>query len=158
MRSAASRAAENDIVTDSPITFSALTESDRARLGRQRALVEQYLGRDPDNLRRYESAAGKLGTIRAILDAGVFRADQTFELQCLGIVLGDALVQEFGMEWVMVEDEYGRDPATRVPGTSIVVYPLTMVSKRIERGEAVDVFVLFNAVAAQVNEMRATGW
>jgi hypothetical protein len=146
------------MATDLPQTFSGLTQGDRARLSKQRALVEQYLGKDLDNLRRYESVAGKLGTIRAILDAGVFRADQTFELQCLGIVLGDALVQELGMEWVMVEDGYGRDPATRVPGTSIVVYPLTMLSKRLECGEVVDVFDLFNAVAAQVNEMRAAGW
>ena len=52
------------------------------------------------------------------------------------------------MEWVMVEDEHGHDPAARVPGTSIVVFPLTMISKRVERGESVDIFALFNDIAA----------
>ena len=36
----------------------------------------------------------------------------------------------------MVEDEKGRDPAIRIPGTTVILFPLTMISKRIERGEA----------------------
>ena len=138
-------------------TFTRLTEADETRLADQRGVVERFLGDDADNHRKYETAAGKLGAIRALLDAGVFRADQTYELQCLGIVLGDALVQELGMEWVMVEDEYGRDPATRVRGTSIVVFPLTMISKRVERGESVDIFALFNDIAGHVENLRASG-
>lgn len=134
-------------------TISALTAQDEQRLRGQRAVVERYLGNDASR-EKYKSAAGKLGTIRAILQAGVFQAAQTYELQCLGIVLGDALVQELGMEWVMAEDEYGRDPAIRAPGTSIIVYPLTMISKRVEGGEQVDVFALFNGIAAQIDELR----
>jgi len=62
-----------------------------------------------------------------------------------------------GMEWIMVEDEYGRDAAVRMPGTTIILYPLTMISKRVERGEDVDVFDLFNGVAAQVDELQRQG-
>jgi hypothetical protein len=61
------------------------------------------------------------------------------------------------MEWVMVEDEHGRDPAVRLPSTSIIFFPLTMISKRIERGEKVDVFDLFNGVAAKVEEIQRRG-
>jgi hypothetical protein len=39
----------------------------------------------------------------------------------------------------MVADEYGRDPALRCPGTTVIVFPLTMISKRIEAGESVSV-------------------
>ena len=46
---------------------------------------------------------------RAILDAKAIQPEQTYELQSLGIVLGDAFVQELGMVWAMVEDEHGRD-------------------------------------------------
>jgi hypothetical protein len=87
----------------------------------------------------------------------VFAATQTYELQCLGIVLGDALALHEGMEWVIVEDAYGRDPALRLPGTSVIAYPLTMISKRVERGDSVDVFALFDAVAADVERMRTEG-
>ena len=57
----------------------------------------------------------------------------------------------------MVEDEHGRDPAVRMPKTSIILYPLTMISKRIERGDQVDVFELFNGLAAQVEELQRQG-
>jgi hypothetical protein len=98
-----------------------------------------------------------LGTIRAILQAGIFRREQTYELDCLGVVLGDAFVQELGMEWIMVQDKHGRDAAVRMPKTTIILYPLTMNSKRLERGEQVDVFELFNGVAAQVEALQRQG-
>jgi len=136
--------------------ISLLTEDDNKRLREQRAVVEQCLDNE-DSKQKYKTAAGKLGTIRAILEGGVFKREQTYELQCLGTVLGDALVDELGMEWIMVEDEYGRDAAVRMPGTTIILYPLTMISKRVERGEDVDVFDLFNGVAAQVDELQRQG-
>jgi Domain of unknown function (DUF3806) len=131
----------------------ALTEADEQHLRDQRAVVEKYLGNE-DSKQKYKTAAGKLGTIRAVLQAGAFKPEQTYELQCLGIVLGDAFVQELGMEWIMVEDEHGRDSAVKMPNSSIILFPMTMISKRIERGEQVDVFELFNGVAAQVKELR----
>lgn len=136
--------------------ITALTEADQQRLRDQRAMVEKYLGNE-DSKQKYKTAAGKLGTIRAILQAGTFKPEQTYELQCLGVVLGDAFVQELGMEWIMVEDQYGRDPAVRVPNTTIILYPLTMISKRIERGEQVDVFELFNGLAIEVEELKRQG-
>jgi len=136
--------------------ITALTGVDQKRLADQRAIIEKFLG-DEDSKNKYKTAAGKLGTIRAVLHASVFKRDQTYELQCLGIVLGDAFVQELGMEWVIVEDEHGRDPAVRMPNTSIILYPLTMVSKRVERGEQVDVFELFNGTAARVKDLQKKG-
>jgi hypothetical protein len=133
--------------------ITALNEADQKRLRDQRAVVEKYLGND-DSKGKYKTAAGKLGTIRAILQANVFKPDQKYELQCLGIVLGDAFVQDMGMEWIMVEDEYGRDPAVRLPNTTIILYPMTMISKRIERGDKVDVFELYNGTAAQVEGLK----
>ncbi len=64
------------------------------------------------------------------------------------------------MEWIMVEVDYGRDPAVRVPGSSIIVFPLTAILKRVERverGEAVDIFNLFNGAVAKINELRSRG-
>jgi len=136
--------------------ITALTEADTKRLSDQRAVVEKYVG-DDDSKQNYKSPAGKLGAIRAVLQAGVFKREQTYELQCLGIVLGDALVQELRMEWIMVQDQHGRDPAVRMPKTSIILYPMTMISKRVERGEQVDVFELFNGIAAQVEDLQRQG-
>jgi hypothetical protein len=56
--------------------------------------------------------------------------------------------------WRMVNDQYGRDPCVKIPGSSIVIFPVTMISKRIEHGEEVDVFDLFNRVVAQAQDRR----
>jgi hypothetical protein len=126
------------------------TPEDLAHLAKQRARIEAYLADESRD--KYQTAAGKLGLLRALLEAKVFRPDQTWELQSMGIVLGDALAQELGLRWVMVEDEYGRDPALAVPGKSLLVFPLTMISKRVEANRPLDVFDLFNWAAQQVRD------
>ena len=132
-------------------TLSPLSAADEQRLEEQRAVVTRYL--DESGRQKFETAAGKLGTLRALLDANVFRAEQTFELQSMGIILGDVFVQDMGFHWVIVEDDYGRDPAIRYRDTSVILYPLTMIAKRIEAGEVVDVFDLYNGLAARAGEL-----
>lgn len=148
-----SKPAGMDGPASTPQKITAPSAADLEQLGKQRAVVERYLA-DEDSRKKYTTPAGKLGLLRALLDQKVFKPTETYELQCMGIVLGDVFVQELGMEWVMVEDEYGRDPAVRLPGTSVMLYPLTMISKRVERGESVDVFDLFNGIAAQVDQLK----
>jgi hypothetical protein len=131
-----------------------LKEEDRTRLTKQRAVIERFLDGDPENLRKYGTAPGKLGLLRALIEGGVFQPTQTYELQCMGVVLGDALVQHCGLEWRAVEDDYGRDPAVQVPGSTVVLFPLTMISKRIEKGERVDVFDLFNWTADRIEKLK----
>jgi len=75
-------------------------------------------------------------------------------LQSLGITLGDAFVQHLGLKWMFVKDEYGRDPVVVLEGTSIILFPLTMISKRIERGEDVDVHKLFEGVCGRFAELK----
>ncbi len=135
---------------------TAPTPKDEERLAKQRAVVEKYLA-DERSKQNYQTAAGKLGLLRALIEQRTFKPTQTYELQSMGVVLGDAFVQELKMEWVIVEDSQGRDPAVRVPTTSIIIYPLSMISKRIERGEKVDVFDLFNGVADQVETLKKKG-
>jgi len=133
-------------------TVSELAVSDLDRLSKQRAVVEQHLSTEVLES-NYLKAAGKLGALRAILDAGIYSSTQTYELQSLGIVLGDAFVDEMEFRWVMVEDQYGRDPALKYRDSSIIIFPLTMISKRVEKGEQVDVFALFNDTAAEVEDL-----
>lgn len=80
---------------------------------------------------------------------------ETWKLQSLGITLGDALSQKLGMVWVRVEDEYGESPALRYPGTTLLIFPLTAISKRIERGEEVDVVELFDGLCRLIEEQKA---
>jgi len=105
--------------------------------------------------RLYATLERKLSLLDTIIRENWIEPDETWKLQSLGISFGDALVQELKMEWVTVQDEYGRDPAIRDPGTTILLFPLTTISKRIERAEKVDVRQLFKDACQTVNRLRA---
>ncbi len=80
--------------------------------------------------------------------------DQTYDLQSLGLIFGQVFLQRHqGFDWWMVEDEYGRDPALRYKETSLLLFPLTMISKRLEDGEEFDLEELFNGLSANVAEI-----
>ena len=129
-----------------------LSPEDRARVEAQRTWVRQHYPAESEN--RYQSVDGKLVLLDAILKNGWIEPNETVQLQCLGITFGDALAQKLGLKWVAVEDEYGRDPALVVEGTSIITFPLTSISKRIENGEEVDVFHLFEDACSKIDELK----
>lgn len=90
----------------------------------------------------------KARTVLGVLDTGKVGPRDTARLQALGVVFGDALVQLFDLTWVQIVDEHGTDPALEIPGVSDgVIFPLTMVSKRVENGETVDVECLDNLIS-----------
>ena len=123
------------------------------RLDRMRAVIRDQL---PQAVwPQLDTVAGKLGTLRALLEAQRFAPDQAWELQSMGIVLGDAFVQELGMHWIGVEDQYGFDPAVQFEDTSVLIYPQTMISKRVEDGEDFDVLRLFDIVVGEVRRLVA---
>jgi hypothetical protein len=80
---------ESQMTSESAQKITSLTESDQNRLRDQRAVIEKFIP-DDSSRQNYKKAAGKLGIIRAILDRNLFKPTQTYELQCLGIVLGDS--------------------------------------------------------------------
>ena len=121
--------------------FSELSHEDSARLDQQRALVAAAAKQ------RYGTAALRrtkrdLPIIQRLIDDKFFKKSQTYELQCLGVVFGDVLAGELPLRWVMITDEDGIDPTLRFKNTSININALTMISKRVERDEPLDVFRL----------------
>jgi hypothetical protein len=96
-----------------------------------------------------------LDVLQELLDLGAVEPDATYDLQCLGIVLGMRVVEASdGIDWAIVEDEYGRDPALRYRNTSLLVFPLTMISRRIEDGEDVDVRALYLRLLADLESLK----
>jgi hypothetical protein len=130
----------------------ALSPEDYARLEAQRKWVREHY--PPESEDKYQSLEGKLVLLDTILKNQWIEPNETVKLQCLGITFGDALAQKLGLKWVIVEDEYGRDPALIVEGTSIMTFPLTSLSKRIENDEEVNVFNLFENACAKINALK----
>jgi hypothetical protein len=130
-------------------TITELDAATSARLDQQRAWVAQQA--EEAGVSTSGDPAVRLQMIDAVLASGV-AADATWELQALGVVLGDALGQRLGVDWVLVEDEYGVDPALLAGSGPVLVFPQTMISKRVERGEPVRAVELFFTVLRGVAE------
>lgn len=133
-----------------------LSQEDLAHVESQRNWVRGHFS--PEAQALYEVLPEKLRLLDTIIKSKWIAPNETYKLQCLGVTLGDAFVQKLGLEWIAVEDEYGRDPAVRLKGTSIILFPLTMISKRIEKGENVDVHDLFEGVCRKIEEMKIKGY
>ena len=136
---------------------SKLGKADEDRLSSQRKVVDKIAAACLKAPVEIASVQSRLAALQAIVDAKHLTVAQTYELQCLGIVFGDALVGAGGLEWVMVDDEYGRDPALRMVGSDTLLFPMTMLSKRVERGEAVDVAALFQVISRDLDKRRSKG-
>ena len=132
-----------------------LNRDDIANLAAKRAWVFEHY--DEAARHKYDTLDGKLSLLDAILRNKWIAPSETLRLQCLGVTFGDALTQKLGMTWVAVEDQYGRDPALILHGTSILMFPLTSISKRIERGEEVDVYGLFEDACSTIERLRREG-
>jgi hypothetical protein len=129
-----------------------LSAEDQIQTEEQRNWVRGHYS--PETQHLYDTLEGKLSLLETILQENWIEPNETWKLQCLGITFGDALVQKLNLHWVAVEDEYGRDPALHDRGTTIVLFPMTSISKRIEQGETVNVRELFETACLTVAHLR----
>lgn len=132
--------------------IEAPTDSDIDRIARQllhaESVVRDIAGCCLDGSRQ------DLIAIQSVLDAGAVERDATYSLQSLGMAFGKVFIEMHpGFDWWMVEDEHGRDPAIRFGKTSLLAFPQTMISKRIEDGELVDVEDLFDGLSRRLLEL-----
>ena len=126
-------------------TVSELTEEDRDFLESQRYWVAGHLADDAGV--SFDDIGVKVQVIQAVLDNGWATEGETAKLQALGVVFGDVLSELLSAPWVIVDDEFGRDAALLVSDDPVILFPITMISKRIEDGEAVDVAELVSIAA-----------
>lgn len=96
-----------------------------------------------------------LDRLQNIIDSNQIPVTNTQELQSLGIVFGKVFVNETpDYDWWIVEDEYGKDACIRYKGTTLLIFPQTMLSKRIEDGEQVDVAELFTRLRQDLEQIK----
>jgi hypothetical protein len=132
-----------------------LNPEDIAHLEAKRTWVREHY--DEAARHQYDTLEGKLRLLDTILQNKWIAPHETVKLQCLGVTFGDALAQKLGLAWVAVEDDQGRDPALTLEGTSIRIFPMTSISKRVERGEEVEVYELFDNACRTIERLRREG-
>jgi hypothetical protein len=131
------------------------TDLDLAQLAERLSIVESLTATHAQ-VAKLEGARSDLDAIQTLLDARVLSPNDTYRLQSLGVAFGNVLIAAFdGLAWAIVEDEYGRDPTIRYGDTSVAINVLTMISKRVEDGEDVDVVGLFDSLIEQLPRIIA---
>ncbi|MGA8202371.1 MAG: DUF3806 domain-containing protein [Candidatus Sulfotelmatobacter sp.] len=88
--------------------------------------------------------------LQGLIDEGAFSKSETYELQSLGVAFGDVLVSELPLRWVKVTDEFGTDPTLRFKQTTLQINALTMISKRVEKDEPVNLSDLLRLTREQL--------
>ena len=129
--------------------FSELSREDSKRLEQQRLIIVSAAKLRYGTV-RLTRTKDDLPTLQRLIDENVFNKSQTYELQSLGVAFGDVLASRFPLRWVMVTDEFGTDPTLRFKETTIQINALTMISKRIERGEPVRLQWLLDQTGEQL--------
>jgi len=90
-----------------------------------------------------------LQLLQRIADEKIIDPEDTEKLQALGAVLGKVLERELEVQWRIYDDQRGRSRALCIPDTQHCLFPLTMLSRRLELGLDVNVEKVYdNAVAA----------
>jgi hypothetical protein len=91
-----------------------------------------------------------------LLEAQPVEPDTPWEA-AIGVAFGDALAQKLMLDWITVEDDYGREAGLLWPGTTITVFPLTMIAKRVEDGENIDIRELFEMTCIDLGDLAFSG-
>ena len=84
-----------------------------------------------------------LRLLQRIIDDELIRPVETQKLQALGVVLGDVFVAELGLVWRTFEDPRGKSRAVCLKDNRECLFPVTMISKRIEFDQKPNIEELF---------------
>jgi hypothetical protein len=136
-----------------PPRIEPLGALDRSFMQQQRSRIDDLarikLGRQLRGEREHD-----LQLLQDLLDRRWVRADQKTELQAMGVVLGDLLAEDLGMRWVVYEDAVGRSRALRLEQTDNYLFPMTMISRRVEAGASVSVEVVYRKASEMIEPYR----
>jgi hypothetical protein len=102
----------------------------------------------------FDGSIEDLNKLQRIIDSKQIEPESTQSLQSLGLVFGKVfLLNNEGFDWWAVEDEYGRDICVRYKETTLLTFPQTMISKRIEDGKIVDINDMYFGLVETVEEL-----
>jgi|SaaInl5LU_22_DNA_1037371.scaffolds.fasta_scaffold02172_9 hypothetical protein len=94
-----------------------------------------------------------LPVLQRLISEGKVLPHQRQELQAMGIVLGDLLAAKLGMQWVIYEDDLGRSRALQLPDSDNFLFPVTMISRRIEAGNTTPVQAIFDKAVTTIEPL-----
>ena len=95
-----------------------------------------------------------LELLQRIIYKGLIKPDDHMTLQALGAVLGNVMVSDLGLEWKSYRDELGKSRAACIPKSTQCLFPITMLSRRMEVGLLPDVKQIYAETRDMVETYR----
>ncbi len=124
-------------------TISPLSPGDIEFMEKQRKniddLARRYLG-----MRLRQNRQNDLEVLQKLLDQKLVKQEDRLQLQAMGVILGDFYIKQLGVRWVVLEDKMGRSRALQAGQQQQLLFPITMISRRVEAGIQVNVNEIYN--------------
>lgn len=133
-------------------TVNELSYLDNQYMRSQRNLIEDIVRRSLGSSFTGD-ASFDLPVPQRLLSEGKVLPHQRQELQAMGIILGDLLATKLGMRWVVYEDDLGRSRALQLNETDNFLFPVTMVSRRIEAGNTTPVQAIYDKAIITISPL-----
>lgn len=115
-----------------PYSLSEFNWLDRQHMDSQRDKIDS-LGRSKLG-QPVRGTKDDLELLQRIIYKGLIKQDDVQTMQALGAVMGDVMVKEFNLSWMVLEDDLGRSRAVCEPVSEECLFPITMLSRRMEVG------------------------
>ena len=112
--------------------LSELTWMDKRHLARQSEKIS-----DLTSIKLGQPVRGTLddiGLLQRVIYKGLIKKEDAMSQQAMGAVLGDLMAKEFELQWMVFEDGHGRSRAVCEPISKECLFPITMLSRRMNVG------------------------
>ncbi|MEH6558675.1 MAG: DUF3806 domain-containing protein [Oceanicoccus sp.] len=93
--------------------------------------------------------------MQRLLDENIVTASQKAKLQAMGLILGNILQSQYGLNWIVYFDKYGRSRSLQVPGYDRdFIFPVTQVSRKAEVGIRVNIAEVYQELEQSIVNIR----
>lgn len=140
------------VIANQPAKIERLSASDESSLQRQRNIIERLVN---ENFGRVDLDGGPTDIyyLQKLFDRGLVEKNDEFDLQAMGVVLGDVMARNLGLKWVKVEDRYGKSRALQFEDSQHLFFPITMISRRVKAQRPVNVQALYDQTQRMVKDL-----
>jgi len=130
-----------------------LAESDKYYLSlaieRINEKSQRYFGTSLKNKKNYD-----LKLLQQIFDLEYKRKYNKKTWQDMGVVLGEILIQNNPVNWVIYTDSLGKSRALQIKSSFNFLFPITMISRRAEAGIKVNIIDLYAIAEEKINKIE----
>ncbi len=133
--------------------YRALTARESDVLQAQRELVGDML-REHCGVYSLPVLRSDLAVLQQIVDDSVLSPQQQDAWAAVGIVFGDLLAAELGLEWCAFSSAHGIEPAIQSDDFALTLFPQRIVRRLVEEDEVIQFDSLMDHLASHLHELH----